>query len=156
MLKLIRTSLFLSSLVISRIVFADTFSIMGDESKMKGNVVVDVGNASKVDPPLNTKWVTDLYELNGRCFTMQGYYGMWGYGQKAALLLVNSDKVVRVAFIGTGIGSVDVDVQLVALVQCPAESMVIPYSDDPNERLKQIEKRRNEIEKKLKELEGGN
>lgn len=105
--------------------------------------------------PFNTNWVTEVYELNGRCFTMPGYSGMWGFGEKAALLLVNTQKVAKVAFLGTGIGSVDVDVQLVTLIHCPEGSGVIRYSDDPKERLKQIEEKRKELERKLRKIEGG-
>lgn len=138
------------------VAYADSFSIMSDQFMMKDNVIVDVGNASKVEPPFNTNWITEVYELNGRCFTILGYYGTWWLGEKAALLLVNSEKVVRVAFLGAGIGSVDVDVQLVTLIHCPEGSGVIPYSDDPEERLEQLENKRKELARKLKRLEGGN
>ncbi len=46
--------------------------------------------------------------------------------------------MAKVAFLGTGIGSIDVDVQLVTLIHCPEGSGVIRYSFDPKERLKQI------------------
>ena len=131
---------------------ADGWAIMSQQAQLKGNVIVDVGEVSKVDPPFNTKRENDVYQMNGRCFTFAGYMGYWGYGGKAALLLANAQKVVQLALIESAIGSIKVELQSISLLKCPAGTSVIPYSDDPEEQLKFLKKRQEEMKKRLEDL----
>lgn len=131
---------------------ADGWAIMSQQAQLKSNVIVDVGEVSKVDPTFNTKWENDVYQMNGRCFTFSGYVGYWGYGGKAALLLANAQKVVQLALIESVIGSIKVDLQSISMLKCPAGTNVIPYSDDPEEQLRLLKKRQEEMKKKLEDL----
>lgn len=131
---------------------ADGWAIMSHQAQMRNNVIIDVGEVSKVEPPFNTKWENDVYQMNGRCFTFSGYIGIWGYGSKAALLLVNAQKVVQLALIESAIGSIKVELQSISMLKCPAGTSVIPYSDDPEEQLKLLRKRQEEIKKKLEDM----
>jgi hypothetical protein len=78
--------------------------------------------------------------------------GYWGYGSKAALLLVNAQKNIQVALIESAIGSIKVELQPVSMIECPTGTNVTPYSADPEERLKLLKQRQEELMKKLEEL----
>lgn len=132
---------------------ADGWALLGKQAAMRNYVIADVGEVSQVDPPINTKWEQDVYQMNGRCFFFSGYMGYWGYGGKAAFLLVNAQKDVKVAIFETAIGSVKVDLQSIVLVECPAGTNIIPYSDDPGEQLRLLQKRQEELKKKLEKLQ---
>ena len=74
--------------------------------------------------------------------------GYSGYGSKAALLLANAQKDVKLALIDPVIGSVKVELQSIVVIQCPSGTNIIPYSDDPNEQLRLLKKRIEELKKK--------
>lgn len=131
---------------------ADGWAIMSQQAQLKNNVIVDVGEVSKVEPPFNTKWENEVYQMNGRCFTFSSYMGYWGYGGKAALLLANAQKVVQLALIESAIGSIKVELHSISMLKCPAGTNVMPYSDDPEEQLRLLKKRQEEMKKKLEEI----
>lgn len=132
---------------------ANGWAIFSKHAAMKNYVIIDVGEVSGVEPPFNTKWQDDVYQMNGRCFSFSGYMGYWGYGRKAALLLVNTQKDVKLALIESAIGSVKVELQSIVMLECPSGTNVIPYSDDPEEQLRLLKKRQEELKKKLEELQ---
>lgn len=132
---------------------ANGWAAFGKQAEMKNYVIADVGDVSQVDPPMNTKWEKDVYQMNGRCFYFSGYIGYWGYGGKAAFLLINAQKDVRVALFEASIGSVKADLQSVVLVECPAGTSILPYSDDPAEQLRLLQKRQEELKRKLEQLQ---
>lgn len=131
---------------------ADSWSMFSQHDQMKKHVIADVGLVSKVDPPYNTKWDKDVFQINGRCFVLTGYSSYWGYGDKAALLLVNAQKSIQLALIQSEMGSIKVELQSIAIIECPSGSNVIPYSDDPEELLRLLKKRQEELNRKLEEL----
>lgn len=132
--------------------YADGWALFSQQEQMKGFVIADVGEVSEVEPPLNTKWQEDVYEMNGHCFSFSEYNGYWGYGSKAAFLLVNAQKVIKLALIETSIGSLNVELKSVTMLECPTGSNVVPDSDDPQERLRLLRKQQEELKKKLDEL----
>lgn len=132
---------------------ADGWALFGKQSAMKDYYIAGVGEVSQVEPPFNTKWEQDVYQMNGRCFCFSGYMGYWGYGGKAAFLLVNAQKDVKVALFETSIGAVKADLQSIVLVECPAGTNVIPYSDDPAEQLRLLQKRQEDLKKQLEQLQ---
>ena len=132
---------------------ADGWAIFSEHAQMKGYVIAEVGEVSKVDPPFNTKWENDVYQINGRCFSFLGYSGYWGYGSKAALLLVNAEKIIKLALIESSIGSIKTELKSVIMFECPSGTNVIPYSEDPQEQLRLLQKRQDELKKKLEDLQ---
>lgn len=126
---------------------ADCWAMFSQQAQMKNYVIVDVGEASKVEPPYNTKWEKDVYQMNGRCFVFSGYIDYWGYGGKAALLLVNAQKSIQLALVETAIGSVKVELQSISMIECPSGNNVMPYSDNPEEQLKLLKKRLEDLQK---------
>jgi hypothetical protein len=126
---------------------ADGWAIVSQQTQLKDNAIIDVGEVSKVDPPFNTKWESDVYQMNGRCFTLSGYMGYWGYGGKAALLLVNAQKFVQLALLETAIGSIKVELHSISMIKCPTGTNVMPYSDNPEEQLRLLKKRLEDIKK---------
>lgn len=132
---------------------ANGWALFSQQAQMKNHVIVDVGEVSKVEPPFNTKWENDVYQMNGRCFLFSGYMGYWGYGNKAALLLVNAQKSIQLALIESAIGSIKVELQSITMLDCPSGTNVTPYSDDPEEQLKLLKKKQEELKKKLEDLQ---
>lgn len=132
---------------------ADGWAVFSQQEQMKNYVIADVGEVSKVEPPFNTKWENDVYQMNGRCFSFSGYLGYWGYGSKAALLLVNEQKTIQLALVEPAIGSTKVELKSITMIECPSRSNITPYSDDPEERLRLLKKRQEELKKKLEEIQ---
>jgi len=128
------------------------WAIFSEHAQMKNFVIVDAGGTSKLELPVGKQWATDVYQMSGRCFVFQGLIGLWGFGEKATLLLMNSQRVPHLALIQNEIGSIKVEVKPISLVQCPESSSVPTFSDDPETRLKQIQKLREELDAKIKEL----
>ncbi len=129
---------------------ADGWAVFSQQAQMKNYVIADVGEASRVEPPFNTRWEQDVYRMNGRCFLFSGSMGYWT--SKAALLLVNAQKDVQLALIESAIGSIKVELHPISMIQCPTGTNVIPYSADPEEQLKLLKQRQEELKKKLEEL----
>lgn len=127
--------------------FADGWAIMSEHEQLKNSVIVGVGEVSRVAPPINTKWQTDVYQINGRCLTFTDYRDDRGYGGKAALLLVSAQKTLQLALIRTEINSVKVELYPVSILKCPDATNVLPYSDDPEEHLRLLKKKLEELKK---------
>jgi hypothetical protein len=144
-------TIFLASVSVQAV--ADGWAMFGQQEQMKNYVIADVGDVSKVEPPFNTKWEKDVYQLNGRCFLSSGYIGYWGYGTKAAFLLVNAQKNIQLALVESAIGSIKVEVQPISMIECPSGTNVIPYSADPGERLRLLKQRQEELRKKYEDLQ---
>lgn len=143
-----------------RVLAGDSFGgFQSQHEELKGYYIVDAGNAKKVDPPFGKQWTKDLFELNGRCFTMDSYQ-YWGYDGKAGLLLVDKQQDVRLALIEEDFTNLKVKLEPITLVECPAESGVerpCTTQEECTERLeklkKQIEQQQKDTEKLLKQLE---
>ena len=132
---------------------ADGWALFSEHAQMKGYFIAEVGEVSKVDPPFNTERENDVYQMNGRCFSFSGHNGYWGYGSKAALLLVNAQKIIKLALIESSIGSIKTELKSVTMFECPSGTNVVPYSDDPQEQLRLLQKRQDELKKKLEDLQ---
>lgn len=147
----------------SRVLAGDSFDgFQSQHKELKGYYIVDAGNATKVDPPFGKQWAKDLFELNGRCFTMDSYQylDLWDYGGKAGLLLVNKQQDVRLALIKEDITNLEVKLEPITLFECPAESGVVSpctTEEECTERLEQlkeqIENQRKDREKLIRQLE---
>ncbi len=97
-----------------------------DHSQLEGFVISAVGNVSQESwQNPRTRQTVEWYEFgNGfaaeHCFTMGGWAGYWGFGDRPALLLVNDRRQVWVAFFETVVGSIKVELRLVQPIECPS------------------------------------
>jgi len=126
-------------------------------SELKGYYIVDVGNATEIEPPFGKRWEKEIYQLNGRCFTIDSYryQVFWGYSGKAGLLLVNERRNIRLALFEKDISNLKVKFEPITLVECPRESGVMrtcATQEECTERLKQLEKQAVQQRKKTEEL----
>lgn len=103
----------------SSLAHANGWSFMSQHEQMKGFVIVDVGEVEKLRPPFNTTWDVDLYRLNGACFSIDGYHGLWGIGKKAAFLLVNERKQIKIGLLEASIGSLKAGNYSITVYGCP-------------------------------------
>ena len=110
---------FFVSIFVSMQSYADGWAMFSQHDQMKNYVIVDVGEVSKVGEPFNTKFENDIYQINGHCFIFSGYVGYWGYGKKAAMLLINAQKNIQIALIESEIGSIKIDQKPITLIKCP-------------------------------------
>lgn len=131
---------------------ADGWALFSKHAELKNYVIADVGEVSEVSKPIGANWNVDLYQLNGRCLAFSGYSKPYFYGNKAALLLVNSTQRVSLAILETTIGSIKVEVYGVDIYECPNSASVLPYSSDPAEMLRLLEERQRQLQRQLEEL----
>jgi hypothetical protein len=97
---------------------ADGFATFSKHEELKGHVVIDAGDFEKIDPPVGKLGGSEVLILNSNCFQPIGLLGLWGYGKKSGLLLVDRNKSIRVAFLESSIGSVKVESVSVIQVAC--------------------------------------
>lgn len=137
--------------IAGNLAFADGFDTFSKQKELIRSVVVDVGEAEKVDAPINNSFAGDTIKLAGRCFKPLRYLGSWGLGKKAALLLVDQSKAVKIALLENGIGSIKVDVIPVTEALCQAN-----YSDDlssdPKKALEQLRQRQEALREQYERL----
>lgn len=132
-------------LLLAACAFADGFDTFGKQDDLKKTVIVDVGEAEKIDPPRGKLGAREVIKLAGKCFEPSDYLGYWGYGKKAALLLVDQSRIVKIALLENGSGSIKVDVIRVTRVDCAA----ITGSDlpiDPQKTLELLRQKQDEFD----------
>lgn len=118
---------FLIILLCPTFAFADGWALFSEQAQMREHVIVDVGEVSKVNPSQITRRDNDVYKMNGRCFSFNGYNGQWNYGSKAAFLLANAQNSIKLALIESSIGSLKVEMKSLTMLECPSAE-IIPYS----------------------------
>ena len=103
--------------------FADGFDTFGKQDDLKKTVIIDIGEAEKIDAPIGKLGARETIKLVGKCFEPSSYLGYWGYNsKKAALLLVDQSRSLKIALLENGIGSIKVDVIQVIQVDCVANT----------------------------------
>ena len=155
MTRFLNFILLVSSLLLSGRSFADAFGgFQSEHDALKGYFIADVGNATEVKPPHGKQWTTDIYELNGRCFTISSYrhQRFWSFNGKASLLLVNEQKAVRLAFFEKQISDMEVKIEPIRIVECPSDAAVVAPCETTEEcaqRLEQLKQDMREFRKQL-------
>lgn len=130
---------------------ADGFAMFSKHEELKGHVVVDAGDFEKIDPPVGNLGSSELLILNSNCFQPIGLLGLWGYGKKSGLLLVDRNKSIRVALFESNIGSVKVESVTVIQVACPTtDSSGLPL--DPRQRLQELKRQQELLLQQLERL----
>ncbi|MDN5752537.1 MAG: hypothetical protein L0H15_04540 [Nitrosospira sp.] len=139
------------ALVFPTVAHGDGFDIFGRQDDLKMAVIADVGEAEKIDAPLGKLGANDRIEINGRCFEPVGSVGYWRYGRKAAFVVVDQAKSLKIAILENGIGSIKVDVISVIQIDCSASaSGELP--SDPEKMLEILRKRQEVLQQELDRL----
>jgi hypothetical protein len=103
---------------ISNPLLADGFDFFGKHGDLKMTVIVDVGDAEKISAPYGKYPTKDTIKLAGRCFEpYYPYLGIWGVS-KAALLLVDQNKNIKIALLENSLNSIKVEIISVAQIDC--------------------------------------
>jgi hypothetical protein len=96
--------------------------LFDDTDKLKGQLIVDVGDLESLDCPISGKydclsWPTNLYRFGySQCMQVLGFYG--GIGTKKALLAVDDAKTVSVFVLSSSFSS-DIRRYSVVSYRCP-------------------------------------
>ena len=119
--------------------------------QLKNSFIVEIGVVRSAPPPVNTNWVDEVYSLNCRCFTMLGYFGFDGFGENPAMLVVDENKLIRLAVFEQFIGTINVKINFVRMKKCPAHANIIPCYDglNPEECLKILDEYRKKLDRYL-------
>lgn len=139
------------ALLIPTLAYGDGFELFGRQDDLKMTVIADVGEAEKISAPFGNLGARDMIKINGRCFEAIGSIGSWGYGRKAAFVVVDQAKNVKIAILETGISSVKVDVISVVQVDCSSNASV-DLPSDPEKMLEVLRKRQEALQKELERL----
>jgi hypothetical protein len=134
-----------------RHVCADGFDTFSRHEELQNHVIVDTGDFEKISPPFGKLGASDVLKLKSNCFEPIGSLGLWSYGKKAGLVLVNKEKSVKVALLESSIGSIKVQAVNVIQISCPtADSDGLPV--DPQQRLQELRRRQEALQKELERL----
>ena len=130
---------------------ADGFATFSKHEELRGHVVVDAGDFEKIDPPPGKFGSNEVLMLNSNCFQPISLLGLWGYGKRSGLLLVDRNKSIRVALLESSIGSVKVESVTVIQVACPTtDSSGLTF--DPQQRLQELKRQQELLLQQLERL----
>jgi|APTNR8051073442_1049403.scaffolds.fasta_scaffold57443_2 hypothetical protein len=130
---------------------ADGYDLFSKHEELKAHVVVDAGDFEKIDPPFGKLGASQVLKLNSNCFQPSGSLGVLGYGKKAGLVLVDRNKILRIALLESSIGSIKVETALVLQVACPThDSSGLPL--DPQQRLQELKRQQEVLQLQLERL----
>lgn len=133
------------------VALADGYGLFSKHEELKAHVVVDAGDFEKIDPPFGKLGASEVLKLNSNCFQPMGSLGPWGYGKKAGMVLVDRSKTSRVAFLKSGIGSIEVETLQVQQVACPTDDSIgLPL--DPQQRLQELRRQQELLRLQLERL----
>lgn len=102
------------------------WAFMSQHAQLEGNAIAYVGEVSQ-----QTKIVPDTFEnlewyefkhqgMTQFCFTFSGLPGLWGFGEKPALLVVDKHEDVRLAILESSIGNIKVEIYSISRITCPS------------------------------------
>ena len=93
-------------------------SSVGQLQELKGHVVIDAGDTNKIATLGRISEPLVWYRLNGRCYRGD-YPGTWDKRPKQSILLIDRNKVLKLAIIEPSSVSTDVKVFTVKELPCP-------------------------------------
>ena len=109
---------------------ADGFGSFSRHDALKGLTILDAGNIEKVDlssgtlgraptlGALGTSENNEILKLATSCYQAMGNTGSWNFGGKAGLVLVDSSRGLKIAFIESSGGSIRFEVIPAIQVSC--------------------------------------
>lgn len=148
-----RTKKFIISLalLIPNLACGNGFELFGRQDDLKMTVVVDVGEAEAISAPFGNRSARDFIRINGRCFEPIASIGSWGYRKKAAFVVVDQSKNLKIATLENGINSVKVDVIPVVHIEC-SSSASGDLRNDPEKLIEDLKRKQEEVQGELDRL----
>lgn len=137
--------------VLPRPAIADGYAMFSEHDELKAHVVVDAGDFEKIDPPFGKLGATEVLKLNSNCFQPVGALGLWGYGKKAGLVLVDRNRAIRLALIESSIGSIKIDAVAAIQVACQTAGSSSP-PPDPQQLLQELKRQQELLQLELERL----
>jgi hypothetical protein len=98
---------------------ADGFEMFARLDELKKTVIVEAGDAELLPTPFGSLGKKETVKVANYCFEPTGYISGWSYGKRAALVLVDEQKNIKLALLEDSIGSVKVSTTGVVQVNCP-------------------------------------
>jgi hypothetical protein len=106
-------------LTVPLIARSDGFQMFADLSQIKNTVVVEAGTAELVEVRTGAYSRKELAKVGDYCFDTLGSFSGWSFGKRAALVLMDQKKNLRLALFKNGVGAVEVSTLSVTQVPCP-------------------------------------
>lgn len=129
------------------------WSTFGDEDQLPGYSISAAGVLHRFTFVQN-EYAEYIYLLGGICFSVVNEHSPIRLEDKAALLLINQQRDVKVAIFDTSIASIEVKIRAVRLADC-GQVMGRQTEDVIQENYRELERmnrRQEELEKQLEEL----
>lgn len=147
----LRQFLLFSLMLIPVMAYADGYGLFSKHEELKGHVVVAAGDFEKIEIRSSSGYSTlELLKLGSNCFEPLGATGIWGFGKKAGLVLVDRNRSMRVALIESLVGSIKIELLSVTQVSCSAGSSTL--DGDPQQTLDQLRRQQQELQRQLERL----
>lgn len=96
----------------------DGFSLFGKQDELKLTVIADVGEAEKIEAPIGKPNTRDMIKMSGRCFESIAPIGFWPQNRKAALVVIDQLKNIKIATLEKDVSSIKVELLNVIQVNC--------------------------------------
>lgn len=105
---------------------SDWAAVSSDHRALQGLSIVGVGSVSQESyTNYRTYQTIEWFEFKESyqtdfCFLLPNYIGVWGYGDKAALIVMDDQENYGMAFFESAVGNVRVELEPFQLVDCPS------------------------------------
>lgn len=130
---------------------ADGFSMFSKHEALKAHVVADAGDFEKLDALGSSFGAAEILKLNSNCFSTVESLGLWGFGKKAGLVLVDKDRAIRLALLESSVGSIKVETVQATQIACPTQESST-LSSDPQKRLEQLKQQQEVLKRQLEQI----
>jgi hypothetical protein len=97
---------------------ADGFDTIGRLDGLKGTVIAEAANAELIGPPFGNIGGGLSIKIADYCFKPTGYLYDWTSGKRAALVLVDQQKNIKLALLESSLSSIKVSFVDVKQVAC--------------------------------------
>lgn len=105
---------------------SDWSTIGSEHELLKDHIIIAVGSFSEeekydYDTFERTEWFKFKSSNTNFCFEFIGYAGYFGYGNHAALLLMDKDENLKIAIFDINISTIEVSVENIKVIECPSK-----------------------------------
>lgn len=107
------------SINFSTLAFSQGFDMFGRQSELMLMTIVDTGDAEKISLQTRSNRKVEIIKINQRCFEpLNASLDFFDYRKKAALVLIDQAKNIKIAIIEINIFNIKINTILVSQVSC--------------------------------------
>ncbi|MDT4331909.1 hypothetical protein ACQE3D_23185 [Methylomonas sp. MS20] len=114
-----RHILLISSLLLTKNALGDEYDLLSKHKELKETAIVEIGEIEELEKPPAQNTIGNIFKISNLCMRLTGIYpGVWSYGRKSGLLVVDKYGVYKMATIESQIKNIKITTAQVEPVDC--------------------------------------